>query len=159
MTQRTPIHVSREEWLRAPGPMVWRRTFPGTGEEVARARAFVKELLSGTGCEDDAGLIATELVNNVVLHTRSKDPGGWFGIEVVLGEIASLAVTDQGGGGLPVVKLPEVTEDFDLNGLDQSGRGLFIVSELAISLDIQGSPAYGHTIRAVLDVTMKALTA
>ncbi|ROO90507.1 histidine kinase-like protein [Actinocorallia herbida] len=143
---------SPEKWIRATGPLSWRRTFVGARDQVPRARAFVESLFLGTRREDDAGLIVTELVNNVVLHTRSREPGGWFGVEVVIDELAWLTVTDQGGADRPQIRPQAPVAEVDLDDLGQTGRGLFIVSELATSLDIQGCPVRGHTVRAVLDL-------
>jgi hypothetical protein len=64
---------------------------------AAVARKFAAFLLADAGCGDDAEFIAAELVSNALLYTRSGMPQGWFGVQVVLGKVACIAVRDLGG--------------------------------------------------------------
>jgi anti-sigma regulatory factor (Ser/Thr protein kinase) len=142
-------YASPEEWLRVPGPMVWRRTFPGTRAEVTEARHFVEGLFTGTSRQGDAGNVAAELCNNAVLHTASGGEKGWFGVEVVLDDLAYLAVTDLGGAGRPVLA--------SVSGgrLVEGGFGILLVEALAVTIGVHGSPELGHTIWADIDLTVK----
>src|SRR5690606_25630567 len=88
---------------RGVGPMVWRRVFPGRGDQAALARKMVRVLLEDTPRADDAEWIAAELVSNALLHTRSGAPGGHFLVEVARGlHAARVMVYDLGGSGIPV---------------------------------------------------------
>ncbi|MFC7730698.1 ATP-binding protein [Actinomadura keratinilytica] len=138
---------SAVEWLRSPEPLRWRRTYPGRADQVAVARRFAVSLFAGTGYEEEAGFIVAELASNAVRHTHSGHHGGWFGLEVVLEDVAYVGVTDQGGGGIPVV-LPESPDQ----SVAEHGRGLRAVSRLAAALGIHGSSDGGHTVWADLDL-------
>ena len=52
-----------------------RRAFPGSGDQVARARLFVGQVLGGCPAADDAVLLTSELVTNAVTHTASGTGG------------------------------------------------------------------------------------
>lgn len=144
-------YASREEWLRVPGSMRWRRTFDGTRDQVTEARNFVYGLFAGTSRADDAAQITAELCNNAVLHTRSGEQGGWFGVDVILDDLAYLAVTDQGGNGRPVLQ----SRPFDADEPEEGGYGILVVEELALTIGVHGSPELGHTLWADLDLTCK----
>ncbi|SEG79014.1 Histidine kinase-like ATPase domain-containing protein [Thermomonospora echinospora] len=140
-------YQSAAEWLRSPEPLRWRRTYPGRLDQVAVARRFAVSLFAGTGYEDEVGFIVTELASNAVRHSYSGHRGGWFGLEVVLDDVAYVGVTDQGGGGVPIV-LPELPDQ----PMTEHGRGLRAVSKLAMALGIHGSGDGGHTVWADLDL-------
>lgn len=143
-----------EEWRISSGPMTWRATFPGAPDQIGNARHLMETLFAGTGREEDAGLIISELATNSVLYTRSGQPKGWFGVEVVLDALAYLAVTDLGGAGRLIGTPPTsaATCEDDLE-LGIGGRGLLMVAELAVSMGVHGSPETGHTIWADIDLT------
>ena len=48
-----------------------RRVFPGSGDQVGRARQFVGQVLGGCPAADDAVLLTSELVTNAITHTAS----------------------------------------------------------------------------------------
>jgi hypothetical protein len=132
--------------------MAWRRVYPGRTDQAAAARRFVAFLLADTGRGDDAEFIAAELVSNALLYTRSGALSGrqhgCFGVEVMLGQFACIAVHDLGGGGVPCL-MPEQ----DAYGVIlEHGRGLLGVSKLAVSLGFEGSPVEGHKVWAELEV-------
>ncbi|GAA2456119.1 hypothetical protein GCM10010191_89300 [Actinomadura vinacea] len=131
------------EWLWGSEPMRWRRAYTGRPDQVAWARGFAKALFSGSGREDDAAVVVAELASNAIRHTRSGEHRGWFGLEVAFGELAYIGVTDLGGGCVPLFrpKNPECE-------LTEGGRGLQVVSELAVSYGIHGSAGLGHTVWA-----------
>ncbi|MCW2902551.1 MAG: putative anti-sigma regulatory factor, serine/threonine protein kinase [Streptosporangiaceae bacterium] len=135
------------QWLRSSGVMVWRRAYPGRMDQAASARKLPAYLLADTGRGEDAEWIAAELVSNALLYTRSGERGGWFGIEVMLGERAQIAVRDLGGRGVPRVS-PEQAG----GQLREHGRGLLGVSRLARAMGFSGSPDLGHTVWAQLDI-------
>ncbi|MDX6738691.1 ATP-binding protein [Actinocorallia sp. A-T 12471] len=117
--------------------------FSGRPEEVRKARNLARTLLAGTGYEDDAALVVTELADNALLHTRSGAEGGVFGVEVSAGRSGvRIAVADQGA---------ESELEWENSGpLAECGRGLFIVGQIAASHGMHGSADRGHTVWAVL---------
>lgn len=101
---------SPEEWLRGPEPMSWRRVYPGRCDQAAAARTFAAALFAGSGREDEVEFVVAEFVADALLYTRSGGQGGWFGLELAVTELAYVAVTDLGGGGMPTV-LPEAPRE------------------------------------------------
>lgn len=116
------------------------RVFPGLSEDVPRARRFVAETLTGTPVADDAGLLASELATNAVLHTRSGQTGGSFSVTVEVGPAAvRVEVRDQ-GPRLPTTQphrpvqlrtTHQPQRRLRAVPYDDGGRGLFIVEHLA----------------------------
>lgn len=129
--------------------MVWRRTFPDTRAHVSPARRFVEDLFAETTRKDDAGSIAAELCNNAVLHTRSGREGGRFGVEIVMDDLARVSVTDLGGAGRPVLCSGSAGR------MVESGFGILVVEKLALAIGVHGSPEFGHTVWADLDLDIK----
>jgi serine/threonine-protein kinase RsbW len=148
MIDKTPSHVSAEEWLTWPGAMVWRRAFPGRADQIRCARSFAASLFEGSKRQEDIRELVSELAANAVVHTRSGQPGGWFGLEVVADKVARVSVRDLGGAGTPKI-LPEPLVASELR---TSGRGLFLVRAKAADLGVHGSPAHGHTVWADIDL-------
>lgn len=130
-------------WLHARGDRLWRATFPGRADQVRNARSLVRLLLAGTGYEDDAALVVTELADNALLHTRSGTDGGLFGVEVTTTDSGvRVAVTDQGA---------DTDLKWENSGpLAEHGRGLFIVDQIATAHGTEGDRHRGHTIWAIL---------
>jgi anti-sigma regulatory factor (Ser/Thr protein kinase) len=126
-------------------PMRWRRVFPGRADQVTAARMFAASLFAGTGKEEDVAVVVAELTSNAVRHSRSGAEGGWFGLEVTLQDVAYIAITDQGGGCVPAIRSEQPGCEPRVNG-----RGLLMVSRLALSVGIHGSPEAGHTVWADL---------
>jgi anti-sigma regulatory factor (Ser/Thr protein kinase) len=144
----------RQERTRAPERMMWRCVFPGDTDQVRLARRMVEALFAGTGRENDAGLIVSELATNTLLHTRSGHAGGWFGVEVRLPDYgpAYLGVYDLGGSGIPRFKRQQAEQEPSVGGL-----GLAIVRELALTLSQIGSPQTGHTVWVFLEVKVRGV--
>lgn len=138
----------RQERMRAPERMVWRCVFPGETDQVRQARRMVEALFAGTGRDNDAGLIVSELATNTLLHTRSGHAGGWFGVEIRLPDDgpAYLGVYDLGGAGIPQFRRHPGGPEQRMGGL-----GLAIVRELAMKLALVGSPQTGHTVWVYLE--------
>jgi anti-sigma regulatory factor (Ser/Thr protein kinase) len=105
------------------------RVFPGEPGRVAEARRWAAALLAQAGADPEIGeLLASELVTNAVLHTRSGRPGGTVTVIVAAG--GTLHVHDHGpaagscpgGGWAP--------------GADRAdfGRGLLLTAGLGTGL-------------------------
>jgi anti-sigma regulatory factor (Ser/Thr protein kinase) len=106
-----------------PGPNSL--TISGIPKNVARARAFVAEVLGPDHpCADVAVLLCSELVTNAVLHSDSRRPGGTVTIAVAdLSDSVEVKVIDEGSASsIPVVKADTLAAD---------GHGLFLVENLA----------------------------
>lgn len=100
-------------------------TISGIPKNVARARAFVAEVLGPDHpCADVAVLLCSELVTNAVLHSDSRRPGGTVTIAVAdLMDSVEVKVIDEGSASsIPVVKADTLAAD---------GHGLFLVENLA----------------------------
>lgn len=135
------------EWLWGPEPMRWRRVFSGRADQVSAARLFAASLFAGTGREEDVAVVVAELASNAVRHSRSGAEGGWFGLEVTLQDLSYIAITDLGGGCVPAIRSEQPGCEPQVNG-----RGLLVVSSLALSVGIHGSPPLGHTVWADMDL-------
>jgi hypothetical protein len=106
------------------------RVFPGEPGRVAEARRWAAALLARAGADPGiAELLASELVTNALLHSRSGRPGGTVTVAVTragalhvhdLGPVAGLCAGP--GGWVPGAD----REDF--------GKGLLLVAELAAGL-------------------------
>ncbi|HZE34224.1 MAG TPA: ATP-binding protein [Actinoallomurus sp.] len=104
--------------------LIWRRSFPGSAEQVRQAREFAGFLLADLPRVDDAILVVSEFAANALRHTASSRPGGHFLLEVRRWrDGASVALTDEGSH-----KVPRVPEPDDLS---ECGRGLQTVRALA----------------------------
>lgn len=145
----TTTPQERQEWMRAPARMAWRCVFSGEMDQVRQARRMVEALFAGTGRENDAGLIVSELATNTLLHTRSGKVGGWFGVELRLPDEgpAYLGVFDLGGAGIPQFKRQQPEREPSVGGF-----GLAIVKELAMELSRVGNPQTGHTVWVYIEL-------
>ncbi|WP_369696790.1 ATP-binding protein [Streptomyces sp. XD-27] len=133
-------------------PRVWGLMCPGSLEEVARARHWTRDILSGHPCADDAELIVGELGANALVHTASGGGAGTFHVTLSLSpQRVAVSVTDSGGQPYE----PKVTEaDKD----DTHGRGLSIVMTLACRLNITGNQ-HGRTVTTELHSPAAGATA
>lgn len=144
------------QWLQGNGVMTWRRVYPGRLDQVPQARSWAEMLLADTDRADDAALIVTELCSNALLHTRSGEPRGWFGVEITRGRLTRIAVHDLGGRPAPPMTdstPPRVGEDDHIPAEHipaEHGHGLQAVRELAAHTGVSGSPDSGHTVWALL---------
>lgn len=104
------------------------RIFAGRADQVAKARAFVGRVLHGCPLIFETQMICSELVTNVVRHSRSALPGGKVTVraEVRERDYTWLEVEDQGGDWID-----------DSHG-DEGGRGLEVVAALSDYWDITG---------------------
>jgi len=102
-----------------------RCVFAGEASQVRHARAFVKDALDGCPAVDTVVLLASELVTNALIHTRSRH-GGQFEVVAWKGpSSACVAVLDGGSDDMPS---PGGTKS-----MSESGRGLALVDALATS--------------------------
>jgi anti-sigma regulatory factor (Ser/Thr protein kinase) len=103
-------------------------TIPGQPEQVAAARAFVAQALSDCVYVDTAVLLASELVTNSLLHSRSRRLGGTITVTLIAvpGGIRA-EVADEGGATAPALRSREAGPP----DLAEDGRGLQLVDVLA----------------------------
>src|ERR1700733_5528125 len=145
-------------WSRAGWPVPrrehWQRLFRGQQTELRQLRHWLTGFLPDTSARDDLISVAVELGTNAIQHTASGD-GGWFTVEVAcLGPVIRVAVTDEGGPGVPCLtgdplSSGDLALDGDLDGdLDREiavdgesdcGRGLLIVRALSVTSGVSGN--------------------
>jgi Histidine kinase-like ATPase domain len=153
-------------WSRTSRPVPrrehWQRLFRGQQTELRQLRHWVTALLPDTSARDDLISVAVELGTNAIQHTASGD-GGWFTVEVAfLGPVIRVAVTDEGGPGVPCLTGDPLSSgdlaldgdlDSDLDGEiavdceSDCGRGLLIVRALSVTSGVCGN-ARGRTVWA-----------
>ena len=110
-TARTGKHLP-EVW--------WYRLFAGTPDQIGSARTFLRQCLDGDPRTNDAVLCLSELAANAVLHSRSAQPDGTFGVRIRRAPgWLRVEVTDEGGPWQP--------RDHG----ETHGRGLHVVRSLA----------------------------
>lgn len=101
-----------------------RRVFPGSGDQVARARVFVGQVLGGCPAADDAVLLTGELVTNAITHTASGTRGGKVVVTVYrAGARVRVEVRDDGSGQVPAA--------CPYGKAEESGYGLGLVELIA----------------------------
>jgi len=136
-----PEHVNAMIDLH-PGGLTWRRTFPGTHDQIPRARHFTRYLLADSSRQVDAELIVAELATNALQHTSSGRPHGTFIVEIIRTTTAiTLAVYDCGWGATPRFAGPCRTTA-------ERGRGLAIVAAIADRTGHEGDDETGHKVWA-----------
>lgn len=115
-----------------------RWVFPGTADQVRRARSAVAAALNDYPLADEAVLCASELATNAIRHSASGWPGGTFTVraEIRPGRSVHLEVHDEGGPW---------QSDQDA---DHRMHGLGIVAELAAGFSVHTAAAGGRTVRA-----------
>lgn len=101
----------------------WSRAFPGRPEQISRAREFVTSVLAGRPEADEAGLVASELCTNAVLHSASGGPDGLFAVTVQRdADRSRISIQDMGSPHSPAIRLASETEPLEC------GRGLLLVA-------------------------------
>jgi anti-sigma regulatory factor (Ser/Thr protein kinase) len=105
----------------APEKITFERDYPGEASQASRVRADLAAIATGCPAAEDLILMASELVANATMHSRSGDPGGRFTVRANLypGNYAWIEVIDQGGPWTPPAPG------------DEHGRGLEIVAAIA----------------------------
>jgi len=100
-----------------------KRTFPGSPDQVARVREFVRLVLGPEPVVDDAVLLTSELATNAVIHTASGQ-GGAF--DVAVSRYPSAVRVEVHDAGSHQVPMPRPRDH-----LTEEGRGLGLVSLMA----------------------------
>jgi serine/threonine-protein kinase RsbW len=142
-----PLRAVQHELIDAmidlnPGGMTWRRTFPGTPDQIPCARHFARYLLADSPCQDDAEQIVAELAANALQHTSSGRPHGTFIVEISrTTTTVTVAVYDCGWGGV-------LRFDGPCRMNAERGRGLVIVAAIADEVGYEGGDDLGHRVWA-----------
>lgn len=122
---------------------------PGAERSVSLARHFVGLVLTQAGHQnvDGARLVASELVGNAVLHTRSARPAGLITVEIteIGDELARIEVIDEGALTVPRPRKPGEG--------DGTGRGLWLVEETAARWGVDHDPFGGNVVWAEVFTT------
>jgi anti-sigma regulatory factor (Ser/Thr protein kinase) len=103
---------------------------PGRPEHVREARRFVARAIGDDFSRSDTALLlASELVTNAVLHSKSRLPGGTVTIVVARrpDDVLVVVADDGANGRVPVLRA--VPSDDGL--LADTGNGLLLVASLA----------------------------
>jgi anti-sigma regulatory factor (Ser/Thr protein kinase) len=100
-----------------------RRVFPGSGDQVGRARQFVGQVLGGCPAADDAVLLTSELVTNAITHTASGRDGKIVVTVYRADTRVRVEVRDDGSDQVPVLRPYGLAEE--------SGCGLGLVELMA----------------------------
>jgi len=100
-----------------------RRVFPGSGDQVARARLFVGQVLGGCPAAGDAVLLTSELVTNAITHTASGRGGKVVVTVYRAATRVRIEVRDGGSEQVPAVCSYDKAEE--------SGYGLGLVDLIA----------------------------
>jgi CheY-like chemotaxis protein/anti-sigma regulatory factor (Ser/Thr protein kinase) len=110
--------------------------------DVAKARRFIADRCAEWGCsitDDDAELVATELVTNALVHASARCE-----LRVRLaGGVLHIEVEDRGGGTPDLQAADERAEH---------GRGLLIVSALSTAWGVDTRPPGGKRVWAQIPV-------
>lgn len=122
--------------------LIWRMTCPGLADQPGRVRQELAAVLRAHQDLDAILLATTELCTNALLHTRSGNPDGTFGVEVTaVGEkFLKVAVTDEGASTGPLLHDPGPTETHF--------RGLQVVKSISLGYGVDGDAA-GRTVWAL----------
>lgn len=100
-----------------------RRAFPGSADQIAGVRKFVRLVLGPVPVLDEAVLLASELATNAVVHTTSGN-GGTFDVAIRRSQSAvRIKVCDAGSRQVPM-PCPQ-------DSLAEEGRGLGLVNLVA----------------------------
>jgi serine/threonine-protein kinase RsbW len=124
----------------------WSREFPGIPAQVRAARQWIQDLLPDCVPLDDLVFVADELVTNAIEHTRSGQPGGCFGLDIVwFADEVWVVVTDQGSDSVPAI----TRKKGDANSTEEDGRGLWVVHAMSSDWGMAGN-ASGRWVYAAV---------
>jgi len=121
--------------------VTWTHVFPARADQVRHARKLLALALDGCPMAEEIVLCLSELASNSVLHSASREPGGFFTVraEIHHGERVRIEVRDDGGpwrGRLAPTDRP---------------HGLDIVRAVAAECGVDGSALTGWTAWARFD--------
>jgi anti-sigma regulatory factor (Ser/Thr protein kinase) len=135
-TDRTEQRPGDDAAAKPAGPH--RLNIDGVPEQVAAARAFIRQVLgSGHPGTDRVTLLTSELVTNSINHSNSRKKGGTITVTVSAAtDRVRVEVADDGGETVPAVRRR--------GELAEGGRGLQLVD--AYSLAWNCHHAAGRTI-------------
>ncbi|GLY86028.1 ATP-binding protein [Actinoallomurus iriomotensis] len=110
--------------------------FTVSADQVARARALVRDHLINHPAGDTAVLLVSELATNAVCHSRSS----FFALTIArtTTDRVRITVIDEGRNGIPYLR--NATAD------TEDGRGMAIVDLLATRWGITRLPAVGTAV-------------
>jgi len=100
-----------------------KRTFPGSPDQVARVREFVRLVLGPVPVVDEAVLLTSELATNAVIHTASGQVGAF---DVAVSRYPSAVRVEVHDAGSYQVPMPRPRDH-----LTEEGRGLGLVNLMA----------------------------
>ena len=106
-----------------PGSHTVKRTFPGSPDQIAHVREFVRRVLGPLPVVDEAVLLASELATNAVIHTSSGQDGAFDVTVSCHPSSVRVEVRDAGSHQVPMPR-PQ-------DQLTEEGRGLALVSLMA----------------------------
>ena len=111
----------RTQTPRAPEAITFEGDCRGTIDQARHVRTDLAKVAADCPVADDLVLLASELVTNAILHSKSGHPDRTFTVRVTLysGDYAWVEVIDRGGAW--------TADEFD----DEHGRGLTIVTTIA----------------------------
>jgi anti-sigma regulatory factor (Ser/Thr protein kinase) len=111
----------RTETTKAPEAITFERAYSGTISQPRRVRADLAQIAAAFPAVDSLLLLASELVTNAILHSRSGHPDREFTVRATLysGDYAWVEVIDAGGAWTP--------DEHD----HEHGRGLAVVAGIA----------------------------
>lgn len=120
-------------------PRTYHLILASTFEESERVPDFVEEIQNEAGLSDKITgnfmLLLSEAVSNAIDHGNKNDPSKKVEIEIqITGKEIKASVHDEGEGFNPDNTKNPVMEE---NLLDPSGRGIFILKELADSVEFE----------------------
>ncbi|MBB5624821.1 ATP-binding protein [Sphaerisporangium krabiense] len=126
----------------ATADLLGRVELPGRAASVGLARAFVREILRTTRCQetDDAVLMVSELVTNAIRYSGSgRRPDGRLAVVLTdHGRAIQVDVIDEGASAHPYVHR-------DVGESSEGGRGLWLVCQLASAWGWRADPD-GHVV-------------
>ncbi len=120
-------------------PHKYQYTLNSTFEESERVPDFVDEIQKETGLDDELSgnfmLLLSEAVSNAIDHGNEGDPGKKVYIDIeITDEKIVASVRDEGKGFTPNLDKDPLSEE---NLLKESGRGVFILNQLADELEFR----------------------
>ncbi len=120
-------------------PHKYQYTLNSTFEESERVPDFVDEIQKETGLDDELSgnfmLLLSEAVSNAIDHGNEGDPGKKVHIDIeITDEKIVASVRDEGKGFTPNLDKDPLSEE---NLLKESGRGVFILNQLADELEFR----------------------
>lgn len=130
--------------------VLWTRAFPGERVRVGEVRRWIAARLPPCEPLDDLLLLAAELCNNAINHTRSGCLGGWFAVQLTWARTFVRVVVTDHGPATPGARFAPAGDREEKAGGDSydelmGGHGLVLVANLSAAWGIGGDAA-GHFV-------------